>query len=640
MKRHAMVVVLGAWMLAGVCRPIPSAMAGTMAQRNQEASRLVDEALYYEVSGADAERNALLQSALEQVPQYAPAMWHSGHVQQRNRWLKIEELVRVSADDTRLAAYRRIRPQYPDTVEGQLALAEWCAKRKLAEQQRAHLTKVLQISPDHEPARRLLGYRRVEGAWLTAEEIARADARQRQAAAALQAWRPKLIKIVDDLQSRSQRKREAARQRLLAVTDSAAIAALEAVFSDHREEMALLLIQVLANMPEAEASAALARQAVHSSWEAVREAAAKELAPRDFHSFLPMLLAAMGTPVQSRAHLYAAPDGRLTYRHAFFRNGQEQNQVAVFETEYRPTLLYGENPKEVSQARAALAEARRRDALRKAWTREMTMVQRNAIVRQFNDRIGSVLSKVTGVNLPSTSESWWAWWNDYNEVFIAGTRPIQGAFFRDTVSSEDPYRYLPGSPRRTDDRRRSSGPTGPAVDPTRTSMGSVSGSRLSTASRSAPTMRVECLVAGTLVWTESGPVPVERIQVGDRVLSQNPRTGCLACKPVLKTTIRPRGEILEIETRDEPIRCSGGHPFWVSGEGWVKARELKSGTQMHGVTGTLEVVSVAPAGRQQTHNLIVADFHTYLVGKAKVLSHDNTIRKPTDTLVPGLAIRD
>jgi hypothetical protein len=33
---------------------------------------------------------------------------------------------------------------------------------------------------------------------------------------------------------------------------------------------------------------------------------------------------------------------------------------------------------------------------------------------------------------------------------------------------------------------------------------------------------------------------------------------------------------------------------------------------------------------------VVADFHTYFVGEAKILSHDNTIRQPTNAVVPGL----
>jgi hypothetical protein len=32
----------------------------------------------------------------------------------------------------------------------------------------------------------------------------------------------------------------------------------------------------------------------------------------------------------------------------------------------------------------------------------------------------------------------------------------------------------------------------------------------------------------------------------------------------------------------------------------------------------------------------VADFHTYFVGDGRILSHDNTPRNPTNSIVPGL----
>jgi len=52
--------------------------------------------------------------------------------------------------------------------------------------------------------------------------------------------------------------------------------------------------------------------------------------------------------------------------------------------------------------------------------------------------------------------------------------------------------------------------------------------------------RHECFVAGTPVWTVSGPVAIEKIRVGDLVLSQALDTGELAFQPVLQTTQRPR----------------------------------------------------------------------------------------------------
>ena len=107
---------------------------------------------------------------------------------------------------------------------------------------------------------------------------------------------------------------------------------------------------------------------------------------------------------------------------------------------------------------------------------------------------------------------------------------------------------------------------------------------------------MECLVAGTPVWTDAGPRPVEQLQVGDRVLSQDPNSGELAYKPVLRTTEREPEPLVKFEIGGEAIQCSGGHPFWVSGEGWVKARHLKSPLRLHAVTGSHVIESVEQTG--------------------------------------------
>ncbi len=51
----------------------------------------------------------------------------------------------------------------------------------------------------------------------------------------------------------------------------------------------------------------------------------------------------------------------------------------------------------------------------------------------------------------------------------------------------------------------------------------------------SPSRRAECFVAGTTVWTISGPMPIEKNQVGELVLAQNPDNGELMYKPVIDT---------------------------------------------------------------------------------------------------------
>ena len=161
--------------------------------------------------------------------------------------------------------------------------------------------------------------------------------------------------------------------------------------------------------------------------------------------------------------------------------------------------------------------------------------------------------------------------------------------------------------------------------------------RKTPASGETQAQRGDCLAAGTLVCAETGPTAVEKVAVGDRVFCCDPETGCLALKPVLRKTVRPEGRLLKIRAGGEEFEASGGHVFWVAGRGWVKARDLREGMQLHTIRGTVPVEGVEPGTLQTTFSLVAADFHTFFAGKGMVLTHDNTIRKPTNCVVPGLA---
>jgi len=298
----------------------------------------------------------------------------------------------------------------------------------------------------------------------------------------------------------------------------------------------------------------------------------------------------------------------LVYRQVLYREGQDQREMAVLDKVYHPVPEFAErwgNGRGLMTDRSldgAVARADFRDAYQRvqrgmavqSMAREAAVARENSVTQEFNQRVCWLLSTATEVTLPASPEKWWQWWKDYNEVALSGEKPIQTQYHGD-------QRVVYGL--------------------------------------TTPMSRHSCLVAGTAVWTDRGATPIEQIKVGDRVLSQNPATGELAYKPVLQTTRREPVDLITFQTGDESIQCSGGHLFWVAGEGWVKARDLKPGTRLHGVTGTAPVNSVAEEGHQKVYNLVVADSHTYFVGNAKVLSHDITIRRPTSAIVPGLTSR-
>jgi hypothetical protein len=111
-----------------------------------------------------------------------------------------------------------------------------------------------------------------------------------------------------------------------------------------------------------------------------------------------------------------------------------------------------------------------------------------------------------------------------------------------------------------------------------------------------------CFVAGTLVHTDKGLVPIEQLKVGDMVLSKpESGEGEVAYKRVLKTFKSPeKHRIMRIAYRKllgiEPenvreflphakekdwsddlyIYCTVNHPFWTKEKGWVTAENLIS----------------------------------------------------------------
>ncbi len=548
------------------------------------------EALQHEIQGESSARKGLLASAAVRTPQYAPAWWHNGFVREQTQWLKYSEVSQRAASDARLATYQRARAEYPDTVEGQLALARWCAEKQLTDQRRAHLARVLELDPENAEAHYGLGDRRVHGVWQSPDAWRKAETESQRAMKAMREWGPHLAKIGEQLATSSGSLRKKASRQLSAITDPAAVGPMERLLAGQSEETALLVVGVLKRIDGHEASLALAREAVVSPWNTVREAAAGALGTRSMDHYVPALLASMSTKISSRIQLETTAEGQLLLREEFYREEQDRGQRKVLETTYRSQRGTG-GLRAVDESHAI------RDAAQKVEARQTQVEQQNQFIEQVNERITKALAIATGVKQPADPNRWWEWWNETNEVYVADqTKPVDLDYQNEEVSFARPAASGSGT--------------------------------------------MDCLAAGTLVWTELGPRPIEQIVLGDRVLSQNVESGELAYKPVLRTTLRPPSQLVCVWMDREQIRASGGHPVWVSGKGWCKVRDLETNWVLHGVTDPASVVSTERGGSEPTYNLVVADFHTYFVGRAKVLTHDNTVRQPTDAIVPGLRKAD
>ena len=463
------------------------------------------------------------------------------------------------------------------------------------------------------------------------------------AMAAAEKWVPRLTAISNDMVEGDPRRKEKALQELTAIRDPDAVLAIDVVLCLPGRELTFLGIEMLKRIQTPLAAAVLARYAVVPS-PPVQQAAATGLCPQEKYDYVPLLLSAgqsliqtspgsdVSAPTrvvyapkstvnttsysnvrglnshptwQSQNHLFNpySPDSVASKFYSTYQRGNAYSsdrytlQARQYYTVVNGRLMTQNTDVQVTDVNTKLAPVGTTvdtAAQAKAYQARAEIARRNAAA---NDSVCRALATATGDKRPASLSEWHDWWYDYNEV------------------------YFPG-----DKSRRTFYPD-PGATPSRNGTPSVAGTDVQPA---------DCLAAGTPVRTETGPIAVESVAVGDRIFCCDPETGCLALKPVLAVTVRPEGRLLRIRAGGEEIQSSGGHVFWVAGKAWVKARDLRQGMQLHTIRGTVPVESTETGALEKSFSLVAADFDTFFVGKAMVLTHDNTIRPPTNRVVPGL----
>jgi hypothetical protein len=220
-----------------------------------------------------------------------------------------------------------------------------------------------------------------------------------------------------------------------------------------------------------------------------------------------------------------------------------------------------------------------RDAVRARASIERRVAGANQVTQWQNERVCDVLEQTTGQSLADTPQAWWKWWDDHNELEVA--------------------------------------------------------ERKSRCHYCMPVRRTSCFIQGTLVWTEAGLEPIEKLRPGDRVLSQDPDTGELSLKCIRETTLRPPSPTLRLQVNANAIVATRGHPFWAVGQGWRMAKELAAKDRLHTLSGAMAVESVAEGPEVEAYNLVVDGFGTYFVGKSGLLVRDNTLRQVPSAPLPG-----
>ncbi len=627
------------------CRPqwlislfLWTALAGTATAADNdaaqaEAQRLVVAAAQAEIAGDVSRFLSLLHEALRSDPDNQIARWQLGQVRLNGNWVTVEEAQRRAAADPLQAEYRQRRAAAGPSARDQLAVARWCRDNKLGDEADLHWAVVLSLDPTNKEALRAVDMLWKDGRLVNRNETAQQKQQVQAAKNAAKRWEPIIAKWRRAVGGRDVQAHDAALAEIRAINELDAIPSLEAVTlgrdaydMKHAEEclqIAVAFLDALEKMLEQAAAEAIVRHAVLSPGNKARRSAIEKLKARDEHDYVPMLMSGLAMPIESSFNVRTNSDGSVHYTHTLYREGQNsdwsydlrrsaiQNDLGgrrVRVDTFTDNVEIGppsESPLDVMAKKAMIASAHQKRYGQNAIATEEQVARTNRSIDEINSRIVPVLAGTTGQAFGENPKAWWDWWRSRNEYY-EGEHPVDQHYDSDS----DHYYY--GYPKY---ELYSSAPPDPRF------------------------RGLSCFASGTPVWTKTGQKPIETVGLGDFVLSQDVNTGELKYKPVIAKTVRPPSPMLKLALENDRIVTTLGHPFWVAGVGWRMAKELGDDAKLHGVTGSTRIRAIESAPDAEAYNLVVADFNTYFVGETGVLVHDNTPRRPTQAVVPGLAAK-
>jgi Pretoxin HINT domain len=616
----------------------------------REPAAHVKLALWCEAHGLDAERLKHLSIALLSDPKSTAARGLLGLVEYSGQWKTTEQLrEQLKSDDAfsaKRAEYERRRAKLTSDVsrsprsqgtkptdgpneagdparlisnrriaQAHVELALWCDRNGLKPEAMAHFMTAIHLDPDRDSTWKHLGYVKRGGRWTSPDLAASQDREERAQKQADRYWEPLLKKWKAWLVEKG--RRVEAEQLLAAVTDRRALASMLRVFPKNGSEPGQTrLVRLLGQIDDPSSSRVLAAQAIGTRFDSVRLEAINILKgrpPRDYAALLVEMIHGtvryevrpVSGPNSQGALAIDAPRFRMlrTYDvppafelHSSFRGyvGYDANglPIVVSGRELDSMRAFAANPEAVAakiqevELRTASLLAMATETARRQMAADIYAIEaNNQQVRDDNASIMPVLKMAAGapVSLGDDEDAWRVWWYDtLGYSYQAAPKP--------TVAQDATPQYF------------------------------------------APYIRT-CFAAGTLVHTLSGARPIEAIQVGDRVLSQDVGSGALSLQPVVFVHHNPPGKTLRIRlSGGDSVVCSVYHRFWRANLGWAQARELKPGDVLRHINGIVRVASVTADSTQPLFNLDVANSRTFFVGRNQLLVHDNTL--PDHRLVP------
>lgn len=594
---------------------------------------LLDDAFAAEISGNSTSRRENLEkivSLKNEVGKTKPeeirlAQWSLGNLEvEKGRWVSLEDWIEKQSNNQALRRYTNLRDKATDSLEGHRRLGEFCVQNRLDAQARMHFAQVLRFDPNDIIARKFLGHILVGPIWISPAQWKMVRSRQESLQESIQKYQRTLNRIERGLKSEDQATFKRAVQELEDISDEAAVPAVELTFGGEPESVSHYAVEWLSKREGREASIALARFGIFHPDPRIRSAAAFSLRGRPVVEYGAAVVDMALTPFSAAGSIpiHSRNGDILGFQETYRREGAQADQMIVSPTG--------------SQGTGSSLSA----------PRDIQVINRQTEL--INSSIASMLTTVSGETVSPNAEGIWDWWYREMETSRPERRYLSTHWSDDLLAA---YTEVNQPRFRSDVPRPPPGINGVAANQIVSADVATPEFRqqqLFAAQMSrfreefsfglpvgARSISSECFVAGTPVMTELGLRPIESIRTGDLVLAKEIKTGQLTFRPVVQSTEREPVALVQIELESETLICTPGHLFWLSGQGWTRARELQPGDVLHGAREPMRVRSVSDASSQSTFNLMVEEFPNYFVGKSLVLTHDVTAHEYCEETIPG-----
>lgn len=135
---------------------------------------------------------------------------------------------------------------------------------------------------------------------------------------------------------------------------------------------------------------------------------------------------------------------------------------------------------------------------------------------------------------------------------------------------------------------------------------------------------MRCFSAGTNVKTDEGYKTIEDIKVGDMVQTKDEETGEVGYHPVEELFQRETEETYQVTVKGTTITTTEEHPFWITGKGWVEAKDLKEGDKLQDPDGKEYPIEKIEIKNERTtvYNFRVQGVHNYFVTELQIWTHN------------------